>query len=145
MTEANSCAILIRHIHNYLDKIGNIKLKEVGLTVPQMYALVALYHSPKKRMTFKELEKDLSLAQSTTAGIISRLKQKKLVSVYGDKEDKRIKYAEITALGEGYCRNAIEETRSSEEMVLKDFSQEEKETLLFLLKKVSKNTDENIL
>ena len=48
-------------------------------------------------------------------------------------------------MGEKYCRNAMEETRSSEEMVLKDFTQEEKETLFCLLKKISKNTDGNIL
>lgn len=145
MTETNSCAILIRHIHNYLDKMGNMKLKEVGLTVPQMYALAALYHAPEKTMTFKELERNLSLAQSTTAGIISRLRQKQLVSVYCDKKDKRIKFAKITDLGEKYCQTAREDTRCSEEIVLKNLTQEEKDTLLFLLKKVSKNTDENIL
>lgn len=142
MLETDSCATLIRHIHNFLEKIGNTKLKEMGLTVPQMYALAALFHSPDKKMTFKELERKLSLAQSTTAGIISRLKQKELVYVFGDKDDKRIKYVEITALGERYCNNAIEETNSSEEKVLKGLTPAEKEMLFNLLKKVYKNTDE---
>lgn len=92
---------------------------------------------PARKTTFKELEKRLSLAQSTTVGLISRLEQKKLVSVSRDRDDKRIKYVEITSLGEKFCNEARQEMEDTERKLLENLSAGEAETLLSLLKKVN--------
>lgn len=92
---------------------------------------------PAGKTTFKELEKRLSLAQSTTVGLISRLEQKKLVHVSGDKDDKRIKYVEITPLGEKFCNEAKQEMEDTEQKLLENLSAEEVETLLSLLRKIN--------
>ncbi|MCI6733437.1 MAG: hypothetical protein MR487_14175 [Lachnospiraceae bacterium] len=42
----------------------------------QAGALLALNDAPEKQLSMKQLEKVLCIAQSTTAGIISRLEQK---------------------------------------------------------------------
>lgn len=137
MNELNTCGILIRQIHNALEKRANNQLKADNLTYSQMSVLVTIRNVPAKKLTFKELEKCLSLAQSTTAGLIFRLEQKKLVSVSGDTEDKRIKYVEITALGEKFCNKAKQEMEHTEKLLLENLSDEERENLLTLLEKIN--------
>lgn len=140
LNETNTCGMLIRQINNALEKRVNNQLKAKGLTLSQMSALIEILNSPAKKLTFKELEKCLSLAQSTTAGLISRLEQKKLVSVSGDKDDKRIKYVEITSLGENFCNEARLEMEHTEKILLENLSTVEKENLLSSLEKVTCTT-----
>lgn len=137
MNGKKDCGMLIRQINNALEKRCNNQLKAIDLTLSQMSALIELSNAPAKKLTFKELEKRMSLAQSTTAGLISRLEQKKLVSVSGDKDDKRIKYVEITAPGETYCNHAKQDMAYMETQLLESLSAEEKTTFLFLLEKVN--------
>lgn len=137
MNGKKDCGMLIRQINNALEKRFNNQLKEKDLTFSQMAALIEIVNAPAKKLTFKELEKRLSLAQSTTAGLISRLEQKKLVCVFGDKEDKRIKYVEITSLGETYCNEAKQDTENTEKELLEMLSAGEIEILLTLLEKIN--------
>lgn len=137
MIEQNSCINLIRQLNNSLEKRANSQLKEKDLTLSQLTALVEILNAPTKKLTFKELEKRLSLAQSTTAGLISRLEQKKLVNVSGDKDDKRIKYVEITSLGENFCNKSRQEMEHTERLLLENLSAEEIKTLFALLEKIS--------
>ena len=136
LSGANTCGMLIRQIHNALEKIVNNQLKAKDLTLSQMTALVEIQKAPAKKLTFKELEKRLSLAQSTTAGLIFRLEQKNLVSVSGDMDDKRIKYVEITPLGEKFCIEAKQEIDHTEKMLLENLSAAEREILLSLLEEI---------
>lgn len=138
MNEINTCGMLIRQIHNALEKRVNNQLKAKGLTLSQMSALIEILNTPARKLTFKELEKCLSLAQSTTAGLISRLEQKKLVSVSGDANDKRIKYVEITSLGEQFCNEAKQEMELTEKMLMKNLSAAERKSLLSLLEEVNR-------
>lgn len=138
MNEINTCGMLMRQIHNALEKRVNNQLKAKGLTLSQMSALIEILNTPARKLTFKELEKCLSLAQSTTAGLISRLEQKKLVSVSGDTNDKRIKYVEITSLGEQFCNEAKQEMELTEKMLMKNLSAAERKSLLSLLEEVNR-------
>lgn len=138
MKEKNNCGMLIRQINNALEKRVNNQLKEKDLTFSQMSALIEILNAPAKKLTFKELEKCLSLAQSTTAGLISRLEQKKLVAVSGDSDDRRIKYVEITSLGEKFCQEARQEMEHTEKMLLENLSTAEKESLLSMLEEVNR-------
>lgn len=138
MNEKKNCGMLIRQINNTLEKKVNNQLKEKDLTFSQMSALIEILNAPAQKLTFKELEKRLSLAQSTTAGLISRLEHKKLVIVSGDRDDKRIKYVEITSLGEKFCNQSRQEMEHTEKMLLANLSATEKEILLSLLEEVNR-------
>lgn len=138
MKETNNCGMLIRQINNALEKRVNNQLKEKDLTISQMSALIEILNAPAKKLTFKELEKCLSLAQSTTAGLISRLEQKKLVIVSGDSDDRRIKYVEITSLGEKFCQEARQEMERTEKVLLENLSTAEKKSLLSMLEELNR-------
>lgn len=135
--QKETCGLFLQQIHNTLEKNANNQLRKKGLTFSQMNVLMTLVDSPEKRLSFKELEKRLTLAQSTTAGLISRLEQKELVSVTGDKDDKRIKYAEITELGITYCKDAVIAMENMERKLVSSLSETEREKFLYLLKKVN--------
>lgn len=137
MIQEEACGIFIHQIHNTIEKSVNNQLRKKGLTLSQMNVLIALVSVSEKKLSFKELEKRLTLAQSTTAGLISRLEQKGLVFVLGDKGDKRIKYVEITALGIKYCEAAKLEMNDTEEKLVAGLSETERKTFLSLLKKVN--------
>lgn len=139
LNETNTCGMLIRQINNALEKRVNNQLKTKDLTLSQMSALIEIINAPAKKLTFKELEKRLSLAQSTTAGLISRLEQKKLVSVSGDAGDKRIKYAEATSLGEKFCNEARQEMEYTEKRLLENLSAAERVSLISLLEEVNRS------
>lgn len=133
------CGLLIHQIHNFLEKSGNNQLKKKGLTFSQMNVLMNLINAPEKKLSFKELEKRLTLAQSTTVGLISRLEQKELVAVSEDSEDKRIKFVEITPLGIQYCRDAETEMEQTEIELLSSLSENEKEAFCLLLQKINES------
>lgn len=137
MIQEEAYGVFIHQIHNTIEKSVNNQLRKKGLTLSQMNVLITLVSVSEKKLSFKELEKRLALAQSTTAGLISRLEQKGLVSVLGDKDDKRIKYVEITSLGIKYCEDAKLEMNDTEEKLVACLSETERKTFLSLLKKVN--------
>lgn len=139
MKPKESCGAYIHQIHNVMEKQVNNQLRKKGLTLSQMNVLIALVSTPEKKLSFKELEKRLALAQSTTAGLISRLGQKGLICVTGHPEDKRIKYVEMSALGMEYMENAEQEINHGEEKLLFCLTETEIETFRILLKKVAES------
>ncbi|MBP3489851.1 MAG: MarR family transcriptional regulator [Roseburia sp.] len=139
MTEDVSCGMLIKQLNSTLEKNANNALREQDLTFAQVSALLAIRDFPAQQISLKELEKLLHVAQSTTAGIISRLEQKGLVTGYGDPSDKRIKLVKITPLGEQYCRRAEQNMYEAEEMLLSGLTETEKSTFRSLLQKVNES------
>lgn len=136
MKQEEKCGVLLHQIHNALEKRGNNQLKKKGLTFSQIHVLANLMDAPEKRLSFKELEKRLALAQSTTVGLISRLEQKKLVAVSEDREDRRIKFAAITPRGLACGKDAEKEMDQIEAELLDALSEEERESFRRMLKKI---------
>lgn len=143
MAQKEHCGLLIHQIHNVLEKRGNQQLKDKGLTFSQINLLLQLIDTSEKKLSFKEMEKKLVLAQSTTVGLISRLEQKGMVHVSEDKDDKRIKFVEITPLGTTYCNDAKEEMQQTENKLLSSLSENERNTFRYLLKKIEASLQKN--
>lgn len=133
--------LLIKQIHNKLEKSANNSLREKGLTMMQVEVLITLNQTPEKQLSMKELERYFQVAQSTVAGLISRLEQKGLVEAVGDKNDKRVKLAHITAAGEACCEEAACNMEEAGAVLLRGFTEEEKELLDRLLLKAIKNLE----
>jgi DNA-binding MarR family transcriptional regulator len=129
--------MLIKRIHDTLEKQANNSMREQGLTVAQFSALIALYELSEKQAALKELEQILCVAQSTTAGIIARLEQKSFVEGFGNTSDTRIKMVRITALGEQCCINAKQFMDEAEAKLLSGLTDTEQGIFAILLKKVT--------
>lgn len=137
MKEDTSCGAIIKQINSTLEKNANNTLRKKDLTVAQVSALLAIRNYPEQRVSLKELEKILHVAQSTTAGIINRLEQKGFVTGFGDPSDKRIKLVQITPSGEECCRAAERNMKEAEESLLSGLTETERSIFNSLLQKVS--------
>ena len=102
----------------------------------QLEVLALLNQAPEGRYSLKELEQILHVAQSTAAGIISRLEQKGFAAGFGDAEDRRIKRVQITPAGAECVRAALHHRVEAEELLLSNLTEAERGIFYMLLKKV---------
>lgn len=128
--------IMIKQIHDYMEKNANNNLRSQGLTMAQVGALMELHSTEERQMSLKELERRLHIAQSTAAGIVVRLEQKGFLESFGDATDRRVKMVRMTPKGEKCFQSAEENMKCADEKLLGSLTMEERMTLLHLLKKV---------
>jgi Transcriptional regulators len=139
MAEHTPNGLLIKQIHDRLEKQSNNILRDKDLTMAQVFVLIVLQKAVNQQLSMKELERHFGVAQSTIAGIISRLEQKGLVEAFGDTTDKRIKLVHITPAAEACCAEADCHMKGVEQMLLQGFSKEEREMFNVLLTKAANN------
>lgn len=139
MSGYTASAALIKQIHDRLEKKANNSLRSQELTMMQVSTLLALHDAQAQQLSMKELERHFGVAQSTVAGIVSRLEQKGLVEALSDAEDKRVKLVHITRAGEKCCTEAAGRMDEAEEALLRGFSEEEKAVLNHLLTRAVNN------
>lgn len=130
------CGKLIKQIHDELEKQANSVLSSTNLTLAQMHVLMELHSACEHQLTLKQLEGLLHVAQSTAAGIVSRLEQKGYVVCFADADDRRVKRVSITAAGLGCCEDAQDQIKDMEERLLQNLTKSEKERFCALLKKI---------
>lgn len=128
--------VLLKQIHDSLEKRINHALRAQDLTMAQFGVLVELCLMPEKQMPLKELERRLHVAQSTAAGIVARLEQKGLVRGIGSPHDRRVKVVCITPKGEKCFQCTDQDMQNVEEQLLSALSLQERDTLLQLLQRL---------
>lgn len=139
MAEYIPNGLLIKKLHDSLEKRSNNELRKKGLTMMQVSFLLTLNEAEQQRLSMKELERHFAVAQSTAAGIVSRLEQKGLVEALSDESDKRIKLVHITSAGQDCCDDAAHNMECTEQTLLCGFSDKEREELNSLLKRALEN------
>lgn len=136
MADQISCGMLLKQINDELEKRANNALRSQDLTIAQLGALMVLNQSSERQMPLKELERKLHVAQSTAAGIITRLEQKEFVESFGDAADRRIKMVRITQQGVQCCLSAKQNMDQEETLLLSGLTDTEKLIFISLLQKV---------
>ncbi len=131
--------LLFKQIHDALEKRINNEMRTRELTFAQVRVLHVLYEKEDKTHSLKELERILGVAQSTCAGIVSRLVQKNMVECFTDPDDKRVKIVRITPEGERCCAASQSNLDQTERTILNGISEEDKALLYTLLQKVYQN------
>ncbi len=132
-----SCGLYLKQINTTLEKNANNDLREDGLTMSQVTILLTLNEADEFSLSLKQLEKELHLAQSTIAGIVSRLEQKNLISSYFDENDKRLKLVKLTDDGLNCCIKAEMRMQAAETQLLSGLTEAEQTIFFTLLQKVS--------
>ena len=127
---------LLKQINDQLEKNANNNLREIGLTVSQLNVLRHLNHAEDGRLTMKEVERKLHVAQSTATGIAMRLELKGLITARGDESDHRIKVIEITKEGRTVCLKAKSFIIETETRLLNALDEEDRVHFVEMLKKV---------
>ena len=81
----------------------------------------------------------MHVAQSTTAGIVSRLQKKELVQALDDAADQRIKIVQLTESGLNCWQTANKHITETEAALLSGLTETEQAILITLLKKLRDN------
>ena len=126
----------IKRIDNALEKEANSNLQALNLTMQQNRVLIQLAHAEGNTLSLKALEERFGAAQSTVAGLVSRLEKKGLVEPLSDPADRRIKLVRLTEEGARLHAVSRQNVVDSEEWLTALLTDEEKQMLLTCLKKV---------
>ena len=126
----------IKRIDNALEKESNANLQALNLTMQQNRVLIHLAHAEGHTLSLKSLEESFCAAQSTVAGLVTRLEKKGLVEARSDPADKRVKLVRLTAEGLALHAQSHQKIVESEERLTRLLSEEEKAALLASLRKV---------
>ena len=132
----DQCAPLIRQIYTTTEKRINNSMRAMDLTHAQVCMLFILIEREGGCCSMKELERQLDLAQSTTAGIVKRAEEKGLVECLPDPDDRRSKLVRVTAAGELRHRETSEDIRDTEDWLLHALTPEERPQFLSMLRRV---------
>lgn len=127
---------ILKRIHHKMEQRGNALLKEEGLTMVQAHGILFLLHCENHCASMKELEKDLNIAQSTVAGLVSRLEKSGFLEVLPDLEDKRVKNVKLTPKAEGSGERILGSLLETDERILSAFTPVEQTMFVQLLEKL---------
>ncbi len=136
MERRGLCGKLLKQISDEMRKNANNAMRAQNMTLTQMDALLDLYEAPDLQLSLKELEQRLHVAQSTAAGIVSRLEQKGLVLGLNDPTDKRVKLVQITPEGLQCVRTSRKFVEEGEDRLLSGLTETERDIFYTLLLKV---------
>lgn len=126
----------IKRISDHLGKCANRDLQTHNLTVSQVHMLMHMAGAKQPSYSLKELENRFRVAQSTMAGLASRLERKGLVESLAAPEDKRVKRVRLTAAGRAMCDASAKNIQDAENRLTACLTGEEKTQLLSLLQRV---------
>ncbi len=126
----------IKGIDNALEKEANQNLQALNLTMQQNRVLILLAHAQERTLSLKALEEHFGAAQSTVAGLVSRLEKKGLVEAVTSPADRRIKLARLTEEGVRLHAQSRQMLVDSEARLTANLSPEERDIFLSCLRKV---------
>ena len=117
----------------------NKNLERLDITFAWMQVLIYLEQHEDEKVTQKMLSEEFKVKHSTMAGILQRMLERELITITVDEYNK--KYKNITKTEKANkIRTEMKKYRDyTESVVLKDFSEKEKELLSNLLDRVYDN------
>ncbi len=143
------------HLGFYIRTISNLIQREVegqeakkgdeALTGINRFIIRHLAHHRNEDIFQKDLEEVFSARRSTMSVVLNRMETKGLLTRTAVKQDARLKKITLTEKGERSYEEMESAIAALETKLMHGFSPEEKNTLLFMLKRVRQNleTEEN--
>ena len=138
----DSVVSLISHIHSASADFLNRRLSKTDSFVSS-HGFILFLLTENQKMTMGQIAEKINRDKSTTTVLIKKLLEKGLVKTENCSEDSRKKIISLTEDGKKYNALTGGISRQLLEACYKDFTGEEKETLLKLLVKMSRNIEEN--
>jgi DNA-binding MarR family transcriptional regulator len=122
-----------------LDSISNIEFKEYDLTKGQYLYLVRICENPG--IIQEKLAEMIKVDRTTAARAIKKLEMNGFIEKKDDQHNKKIKKLFPTEKGKSVYPFIKRENNHSNEVALEGFSEEEVETIFYLLQRVRKNVE----
>ena len=115
-----------------------------GMTVPQLAAIsyLALATSDRGDVYQRDLEKAFKLRRSTISSLLNTLERKELLRREPVPQDARLKKLILTPEGNRIGEQVHSLFHQANELMVKDFTEEERDTLASLLQRVANNMNQ---
>lgn len=139
MTEKKHIGPLIRMLENAIEQKMNNDVSQMELTSAQMFTLHFLCKNEKKEICQKDIEAFFALSHATVSGIISRLEAKGFLESVSAEDDRRKKLIRATEKAKKYDSAMAERINETEDLLLKNFSGQEKEMLFMYILRMLDN------
>jgi DNA-binding MarR family transcriptional regulator len=143
MNESEPIGRIFKLINDTFKKDSNFKLKESGITGSQCAVLMFLFSTTKKEVNQRDIEAHLKLKNPTVTGILKRMEEKGFIQCVVNHADKRFKNVFLTPKAQIIEKNLRENMDCMDQLLVKNMSEQEIQTLRILLYKVLENISEN--
>ncbi len=139
MSESSNCGFLMKQITDYISKTTNRQLREHDITLSQVQVLGFLYEKGEN-IPLKSIEAEFHISQPTVAGITRRLVNKELISLQTHPDNSSAKTASLTEKGKQVFLESRFYSRSMEQKITENLSQDEIQELNEILEKIINST-----
>lgn len=133
----------IGHKIKQLDHLFKIRmdknLEKLGVTATQMHVLTYLLNTQDEKNTQKKLSEHFAVKHSTMSGILNRLKEKELIEIKVDEENKKYRNIYLTEKAKQLDEQMLSHRDETEAVLTKNFTQEEIMQLLGYLDRLYNN------
>ena len=130
-----------KNIIEKLERQANCRRAQRDITFSQGKILWYLHRCEDEPVTLRDIERFFDCSHATVSGIVNRLVEKGHVYLETNENDRRAKNVRLTEKEKITFRQIQCEHRQTEEMLLKGFSNEEKEKFSEYLERVYKNLE----
>ena len=137
---ANPYGYYIRVLENCTQQAMNNALASMDLTAAQGHIMAYITHREEPPCP-RDIEERFQLSHPTVSGILSRLEQKDFIEMRPDQRDRRCKRIYVLQKGLQLNETMHQTIHATEEKMVHDFTQEEKEQFQVLLKRAIHNLD----
>jgi DNA-binding MarR family transcriptional regulator len=139
MKQRPKLGILIKFIHNAIERDCNSMLKEMNLTTAQLDVLMYLLMNQEKEVNQIDIEKEFKVKNPTVTGILKRLENKGLIVRTVGEKDARRKKIMVTDKSRVMKIKVLEKGEMIENRLLAGFSDKDKEELRGFLERMLHN------
>lgn len=132
LSGAMMCQIMM--LNSVIERTGNRRIEEHGLTLPQWLALGCISRAGEEGMPHSQIGHQLMLSKAPITGIVDRLERAGLVERRADTKDRRVSRAIATPKGiETWWNVKYTLRQNSEGIIGSCLSSDEQEQLLRLM------------
>lgn len=124
------------YTYDVLHQMASRYMAEYGLSKSTINVLVLLHNGPAEGMQLHDLGALLLVSRANITGLMDHLEEKDYVTRVVDIHDRRARLARITKKGESLLDKFMPIHHANMNLLMRDMSDEEKETLVSLLKKM---------
>lgn len=132
-------ALSLLYSYDVLLQVLGRSMAEYGLSKSSVNILMLLRHGPAEGMQLHDLGELLLVSRANITGLIDHLEEKGYVKRVVDAQDRRARYARITRKAEALIDEYMPVHYRRLKMLLQDLTEEEKGTLIRLLKKTRRS------
>lgn len=132
--------IVLSRANNAVEAVLQRQVAKHGLTLTEFAILEVLYH--KGPLLLGEVQRRILVSSGGVTYLVDRLERKGLVERRACAEDRRARYAALTAEGEALISRIFPDHAACIERLMDTLSQEEQEAAVDLLRRLGKGAAE---